>query len=184
MRTGLLLIDLQKGLGANGYYGSERNNPDAETNAHKLLTFFRSEQLPIYHVKHDSTTNGSPLFPGEVGNELVEGLEPIAGEPLWSKNVNSAFIGTGLQDRLHADGITHLVIVGLTTEHCVSTSTRMAANLGFQVTLISDATASFDKEAPDGMRYSADLVHDISLATLRGEFAQIQTTEDYLVAHA
>ena len=64
---------------------------------------------------------------------------------MFQKNVNSAFIGTGLENfHLKKQNYTSLVIVGLTTPHCVSTTTRMAGNLGFQSFVVSDATAAFD----------------------------------------
>jgi nicotinamidase-related amidase len=101
-------------------------------------------------------------------------------EKQFSKSVNSAFIGTELEQYLHEQNISSLVIVGLTTDHCVSTSTRMAANLGFNVTLISDATATFEREGYDGFLYSADDMHNINLASLNGEFCLVRATAEVL----
>lgn len=61
--------------------------------------------------------------------------------------MNSAFIGTTLKRDLRIDGIDTLVIVGLTTNHCVSTTARMAGSLGFKTFVVSDATAAFDRAA-------------------------------------
>ena len=96
------------------------------------------------------------------------------------KHVNSAFIGTDLENTLKKDGISEVVIAGLTTEHCVSTSTRMAANLGFKVQLISDATAAFNKIGINGETYSAALAHSLELANLKDEFATILDTQTLL----
>ena len=101
----------------------------------------------------------------------------MASEPLFTKNVNSAFIGTDLEDLLRKQGIEQLVVVGLTTNHCVSTSVRMAANLGFEVILISDATATFDRVGLNGEVFPATLVHETSLASLHEEFAIVLDTE-------
>lgn len=101
-------------------------------------------------------------------------------EPIFEKTVNSAFIGTELEARLKQENISEVVIVGLTIEHCISTSVRMAANLGFQVTLISDATAAFDKMGIDGKRYSAEIIFNTELANLKDEFATIINTEQLL----
>jgi nicotinamidase-related amidase len=101
-------------------------------------------------------------------------------EKQFRKSFNSAFIGTDLEKYLQEHDISSLVIVGLTTDHCVSTSTRMAANLGFNVTLISDATATFDREGYDGAPYSADDIHKINLVSLNGEFCIVRSTEEVL----
>lgn len=184
-KPALILIDIQKGMDDLDYWGGRRNNPEAEENARQLLDYWRAEQLPVYHVKHNSTNPQSRLRPGQPGNEIKDIVKPQREEPLLQKHVNSAFIGTDLQQRLEAARIKTLVIIGLTTEHCVSTSVRMAANLGFTVYLPSDATATFDKVGPQGKKFSAETVHEVELASLHQEFATVLTTREVLelVAH-
>ena len=174
----LLIIDVQKGLD-NPDYG-QRNNPEAERNMGQLLKVWRQRHWPVFHVRHDSTEDGSPLRPGLPGNTIKAEVQPGDDEPLLVKNVNSAFIGTDLEKRLHERGIDRLVVVGLTTDHCVSTSVRMAANLGFTVTLVSDGTATFERTGPDGTHYSAEVMHGANLASLAGEFCAVATTEAVL----
>ena len=79
------------------------------------------------------------------------------------KTVNSAFIGTNLETYLRKNQICHLVLVGLTLPHCISTTTRMAANLGFEVTLLADATASFTLSNKNGQAISPETIHEINL---------------------
>ena len=174
----LLIIDVQQGLD-NPDYG-QRNNPDAESRMRQLLETWRSRHWPVFHVRHDSTEEGSPLRPGLPGNAIKTVVQPNQDEPLLVKNVNSAFIGTDLEERLREQGIGELVVVGLTTDHCVSTSVRMAANLGFAVTLVSDGTATFERTGPDGAYYSADVMHGANLASLAGEFCTVATTDTVL----
>ena len=173
--TALLLIDVQKGLDAPSF--GKRNNPDAEANIEKLLKYWREKSLPVIHVKHNSTEENSTLRPDAPGNEIKDFAKPLADEKLFEKNVNSAFIGNDLESHLKDRGIDDLMVVGLTTDHCVSTSVRMASNLGFKVQLVEDATATFERMGFDGTAFTAEQMHQINLASLNGEFCQVITTE-------
>lgn len=171
--TALLLIDLQKGFSEEAHWGGNRNNRDAEDKALHLLETWRSLGLPIFHIIHSSQDPNSLLHKSHPGFEMIDALKPKNDEPLIIKDVNSAFIGTDLKERLDAQGINKLVIVGLTTNHCISTTTRMAGNLGFDVLLISDATATFDREGLNGQVYSSEMIHETALASLHKEFAEV-----------
>jgi nicotinamidase-related amidase len=172
----LLLIDIQQGLDEAGYYGGRRNNPDAEKRAAELLGFWRRHALPVIHIKHNSQQKDSPLVKGKRGNEIKEEVKPLGHEHLVEKQANSAFINTGLQQYLEHHGMKFLVIAGLTTDHCVSATTRMAGDLGYTTYLVSDATATFDKIGPDGHKVSAEILHQAELACLHREFAIVMDT--------
>jgi nicotinamidase-related amidase len=178
-RPALILIDIQKGFDNIQYWGGERNNPEAEIRASELLQLWRENELPIYHIQHCSSIATSLLHETHVGNEFKDLVRPISGEPVVKKNVNSAFIGTNLQTQLEALKISKLVMVGLTTDHCVSTSARMAGNLGYETYIVADATATFNKRGYDGTDYSAEVIHQTALASLHQEFATVITT-DYI----
>ncbi|MDP1579612.1 MAG: cysteine hydrolase family protein [Candidatus Didemnitutus sp.] len=142
----------------------------------RLLVAWRKAGRPVVHVKHNSTLTDSPLHPLHPGNAIKPEVAPLPSERIFEKRVNSGFIGTHLEEYLRALGVTDLVIVGLTTPHCVSTTTRMAANLGFTVRLVADATAAFDCTAHDGRAIAAAEVHYHALATLHREFAEVVMT--------
>lgn len=143
-QTALLLIDIQIGFFDIEYWGGNRNNLNAERNSAKILEVWRRNDWPIIHVKHNSTNPDSPLFPGKKGNDFQRLVKPLQNETTFEKTVNSAFIGTRLEQGLKENKIASVVIVGLTTDHCISTSVGMSANLGFETTLVEDATATFD----------------------------------------
>ena len=178
--TALLLIDIQYGMDFVDYYGGERNNPLAEQKCAEILSHWRTKAWPIYHIRHSSQHPDSPLHQSHEGFAFKSETAPIKGEPIITKDVNSCFIGTDLTNQLKLAGINSLVMVGLTTNHCISTSVRMGSNLGFEITVISDATAAFKQMGADGQEFSAETVHQVSLANLNGEFARVITTEDLL----
>ena len=176
----LLLIDVQKGFNDEAFWGGNRNNKDAEAKIAQILEKWRSLELPIFHVVHSSVHPNSKLHASSPGFEIKDEAKPMDGEPVIVKNVNSAFIGTDLKERLDNQQITTLVIVGLTTNHCVSTTTRMAGNYGYDNLLIADATATFDRIGINGEKFDSELIHQTSLASLNDEFAKVMTTDKLL----
>jgi nicotinamidase-related amidase len=176
--SALIVIDVQQAF-LDPRFG-ERNNPQAESNIARLLTTWRTSGRPIRHVVHDSTEPNSLLLPGSPGNAIQVTALPKATEPIYRKHVNSAFIGTDLEKDLRQDGIDTLVMVGLTTNHCVSTSARMAGNLGFETYVVSDATAAFARPALDGTLRPAEAVHSAALSDLHQEFATVLDTVEIL----
>ena len=178
--TALIIVDVQKGFDhpARG----RRNNPNAEANIVRLLSAWRATGRPIFHIQHLSLDPEGLLAIGTEGAELKAEVMPVEGETLLQKHVNSAFIGTGLEGKLRARGISSVVITGLTTNHCVETTTRMAGNLGFDTYLVSDATATFDRRGPDGVLHAAEDIQAMTISNLHEEFATIVTTDGVLAA--
>ncbi|MDG3581634.1 cysteine hydrolase family protein [Galbibacter pacificus] len=179
-RPALLLIDFQKAFNDEAYWGGNRNNKDAEKNAEKILLKWRELELPIYHIRHSSQEPTSKLHVSSPGFEFKKEVIPLPDETLITKNVNSAFIGTNLKQMLDDMCTDTLVIMGLTTNHCVSTTTRMAGNYGYKTILINDATAAFDRVGVNGEKYDAALIHLTTLANLKDEFADIISTKKLL----
>jgi nicotinamidase-related amidase len=176
--TALIVIDVQKAFDDWEASGKRRNNPDAIKRIAGLLAQFRAARAPIFHVRHASLKPGSRFGIDHPGHAVKDEAREQAGEPVIVKHVNSAFIGTDLEARLRQLNIDTLIIVGVTTNHCVETTTRMAGNLGFKAKLVRDATWAFDREGVDGERFSAEQVHAMTLANLSGEFAEIVTADE------
>ncbi len=179
-KPALLLVDIQKGFDEEDFWGGNRNNKDAEAKATDILAKWRTLGLPVFHVIHSSQNPDSRLHKSHPGFEIKDEVKPIDGEPVIIKEVNSGFIGTDLKERLDAREINTLVIVGLTTNHCISTTTRMAGNLGYNTILIADATATFDRIGVNGEVFDSELIHQTTLANLQEEFAEVLNTEELL----
>ncbi|MFP2995086.1 cysteine hydrolase family protein [Spongiivirga sp. MCCC 1A20706] len=179
-KIALILIDIQKGLDEWDFYGGNRNNLSAEVNAGMILAAFRKNQLPVFHIQHSSINEKSPLFATKPGFLIKNEVKPLENEPVFVKSVNSAFIGTPLENELKKRGIQTIVIVGLTTNHCISTSVRMGANLGFNIILVEDACAAFDMVGVNNQKFDAELMHQTALASLKDEFASVVTSKKFL----
>jgi nicotinamidase-related amidase len=170
----LLLIDVQQAFD-NPRWGA-RNNAEAEGRVAELLAAWREAGAPVIHVRHRST-EAEGLF-RDGGFEFKPEAAPKEGEAVIEKTVNNAFVGTDLERRLRTAGAHTVVVAGLTTDHCCSTTARMASDLGFDVWFLADATATHSREVPDGRRFDADTMHESALASLSGEFAEVVETAE------
>lgn len=176
----LVCIDLQLGFLDEDYWGGNRNNSEAEQICARLITKWRAIGQEIIHIRHSSTNPASKLHKDSDGFAFNPLCKPEEGETILTKSVNSGFIGTDLKSLLDQKHCQTLVIIGLTTDHCVSTTTRMAGNYGYETFVVSDATATFDKTGINGEVYASDLIHHTALASLQDEFATILSCEDLL----
>lgn len=176
-RAVLLPIDMQKAFDCPPW--PCRWNEQVDSNGLALLDAWRAAGRPIIHVRHDSIEPGSTLAPGLPGNAFRPGFGPKGDEPLITKNVNSAFIGTDLAARLKKLGAKHVVAFGISTDMCVSTTVRMGANLGWDMILVPDACDCFDLPCPYGGDWiRAEQVQAAHVATLAFEFCRIMPTAE------
>jgi nicotinamidase-related amidase len=174
----LLIVDFQQAI--DDPVWGRRNNPQAEARAAALLAAWRAARRPVVHVQHLSRDPTSPYRPGQAGCDFKAALRPRAGETVVQKQTNNAFIDTGLEASLRDRGVTSVVVTGVLLHNSVDATVRMAANLGFDTWLVSDATASVDVVDLDGRRWPAEDVHALSLAVLSGEYARVVTAEAIL----
>lgn len=173
----LLPIDMQQAFDAPPW--PRRWNHEVDANALALLAAWRAAKRPVIHVRHDSIQPGSTLALGVPGNAFRPGFGPIDDEPLVTKSVNSAFIGTDLDERLKKLGARHVVAFGISTDMCVSTTVRMGANLGWDMILVADACDCFDLPCPHGGPWiPAAQIHTTHVATLAYEFCRLASTAE------
>ncbi|GAB4183146.1 MAG: cysteine hydrolase [Coleofasciculaceae cyanobacterium] len=168
----LLIIDMQRDFLEVGGFGEALGNDVTRLRAivptvKQLLEAFRNLQLPIFHTIEghqpdlsdcppsklhrgrgklkigDVSPMGRILILGEPGNAIIPELEPLPGETVITKPGKGAFYNTNFESMLHEQGITHLLITGVTTEVCVQTTMREANDRGYECLLIEDATESY-----------------------------------------
>lgn len=168
--TALLVVDVQDSFKHEGRW-ERRSNPDFQQNVDRLLSAWRDAGLPVFFILHTDSDPGFRRTDPEF--RLMDFLGRRDDEPLLVKNTRNSFTSTDLQSRLDALGIKRLVIAGLTTEQCCETTTRVAADLGYDVDFVTEATATFPLAGME-MR---DLVTRTE-AVLRDRFARIATVDE------
>jgi len=176
----LLLIDLQRAIDHPSW--GRRNNPHCEQVVAALLAAWRERRMPIIHIRHDSLKPGSTYRPGQPGHAFKPEAMPLPGERVIAKSTNSAFISTGLERELRANGTTTLVVTGVITNNSVEATVRMAGNLGFDTYVVADGCFTVDKRDLAGELHPAERVHALSLANMHGEYARVVASEEVLKA--
>ena len=174
----LLPIDMQRAFDTSPW--PRRWNDKVDANGLALLDIWRRSGRPIIHVRHDSVIDGSSLAPGVDGNHFRPGFEPRHDEPVVSKSVNSAFIGTDLDLRLRRLGARQVVAFGSSTDMCVSTTVRTGANMGWDMVLVADACDCFDLPDGKGGVLPAETVQAAHVATLGFEFCKVVSTAELI----
>lgn len=173
----LIVIDLQEAMRAERTPDWPWANDAAPEVAGRLLDHARAQGWRVIHVHHHSDDPEDGFNPSNPLSAAMAEVAPRPGEAVVIKHGSSGFIGTDLAERL--DGVTDLVICGGEANMCVESTTRMAGNLGFSVTLVQDALVCFPRRAQDGSVFAPQLVLGMSLANLRG-FARIATSAEVL----
>lgn len=137
-----------------------------------LLARARQLKIPVVHIQHDAGP-GTPYDISAHIGAIADKVAPIEGEPIVIKNYPNSFVGTDLDARLKAAGVTNVVIVGFMTHMCINSTARGAFNLGYAVTVPAAATATRPLPAPDGSVVSAENLQSAALAALADLFAVV-----------
>ncbi|MEO8381558.1 MAG: isochorismatase family protein [Acidobacteriota bacterium] len=171
MKTALLVIDIQDSFKIDPARWASRSSVRFEEKVTELVATFREAEQPLFFILHNDSDPG--FRPGDPEVRLMSFLDRREGEPLLVKNTRNAFTSTDLEQRLDALGVERVVICGISTEQCCETTTRVAADLGYSVDFITEATLTF----PIGT-LSTDAIIERTEAVLRGRFARIATVDE------
>ncbi len=181
MNTALLVVDIQNDYfpgGAMDLAGAT----EAGGQANVVLEAFRRKGWPVFHVQHIAAHPGATFFlPDTQGAEIHLSARPNPQEPVFQKHYPNSFRETPLLDRLRQQDISRLVIVGMMTHVCIDTTTRAAADLGFECWLASDACAT-RTQSFNGVTVPAESVQAAFLASLDGWFAKVLPVRDLSAA--
>jgi nicotinamidase-related amidase len=179
MRSAFIIVDIQNDYFKGGNY--ELYKPErAASNAKRVLDYYRKKGLPVYHVQHISSREGSTFFlPGTEGAEIHEIVKPQLGEKVYVKHTPNSFFDTGLADELTDHHIEHITVCGMMSHMCIDTTVREAAGLGIVVTLLHDACATKDL-IWENTTIPADTVHGAFMAAIQGLFANVISTQEFL----
>jgi nicotinamidase-related amidase len=177
MNTALLVVDIQ-----NDYFPGGTMElvgaTEAGNQAKKVIETFRQKSLPIFHLQHIATHAGATFFlPNTQGAEIHQSVRPNDREMVFQKHYPNSFRETPLLDHLRQNEVTRLAIVGMMTHVCIDTTTRAAADLGFECLLASDACAT-RAQSFNGITVSAASVQAAFLASIDGWFAKVSPVRE------
>jgi nicotinamidase-related amidase len=175
-RSALLVIDAQDSF-KKGPRWERRSNHAFEKNIDTLVQAWRKAKLPVFFVLHNDSDPG--FRPGDPEVRLMSFIDRHDDEPLLTKNTRNAFTSTDLQKRLDTLGVNRVVVTGIQTEQCCETTTRVAADLGFDVDFVTEATMSFPiRNSETGEELSTDEIIRRTEFVLRDRFARIARVDD------
>ncbi|MFB9235050.1 cysteine hydrolase family protein [Plantactinospora siamensis] len=194
MTSALLVIDVQRSFQQREIWAAN-SNPDIVRQVNRLVTAARERGDLVVWVLHSEPDTGTVFDPANGHVRLMDGLEPAPGEPRLTKTSHNAFTTTGLAQLLTERGIRRLIVSGIQTEQCCETTARVASDLGYDVTFVTDATATTPiqhRDASPGRTLAEILADPRTLGTadiiarteyaLAGRFATIRTVDEVVGA--
>ena len=189
-QTALIVIDVQESFRARPNW-SVVNHPDIADRVNLLVDAARAKGDLVVWVLHTEPGTGGVFDPAKGHVRLIDGLEPIVGEPVITKTSHNAFTTTNLQQLLTQHGIREVVISGIRTEQCCETTTRVASDLGYEVVFVTEATAttplphwtmpadaSLEEVLADPRTLSPEVIVERTEYALAGRFATIRTLDE------
>ena len=142
MTRALIVVDVQESFRQRPLWRTV-STPDLLDKVDTLVRYARAEGDFVAWLLHAEPGSGGVFDPACGQVRVMPELEPAEGEPVLTKTSYNAFTTTNLGQQLTSRGIRELVVCGIRTEQCCETTTRVGCDLGFDVTFVMDATATF-----------------------------------------
>jgi nicotinamidase-related amidase len=197
-RAALVMIDMQYATGSRqgalarklqaegshvGDYRFDRIERSVMPNTLRLRAHFTKLQRPVLHVTIgaarpdalDAPVHMRKLFVefenhvGSRQHEIVDELKPLPGEHVLRKTTIGAFASTGIDSLLRALGCEQIYLTGVSTNMCVETTAREAADRGYLVTLVEDACGTTHED-----------LHQATMRNFQRLFGQVCSCDDAL----
>ncbi|TXD96816.1 cysteine hydrolase [Psychrobacter frigidicola] len=172
----LVLIDFQNEY-VDGAMPLGELGASATANARLLLDKARQDSIPVFHIAHHGQDNDNVFDPLSSKVNIVDSLQPLDSEETIVKMHPNAFYDTPLQELIKSAGKQQIVFAGFMSHMCVSSSVRVAFDLGFESFVCHDACATRDLPDVKGDVIKADAVHNAAMAALQDRFAALVTTD-------
>ncbi|HIW90306.1 MAG TPA: isochorismatase family protein [Candidatus Corynebacterium avicola] len=184
MPSALIVIDVQQSFLHRPIW-DEVSNPDIVDTVNLLISAARDNGVPVKWVWHTEPDTDDVFDPSQGLVAPMDGLAFVPDEPQFTKTSRNAFTTTNLARHLTTERVDHLVICGIQTEQCCETTARVAADLDYRVTFVTEATATFPATRPDtgDTLPVADIIERTEFA-LAGRFAEIATVDTVTTAFA
>lgn len=182
-QTALIVVDIQNEYYAGKDFRGQMVIPDGDKvlkNSQKLVSYAHQKGMQVYFVRHIAPKD-SPLFAeGSVYARFHQDLQPSARDAIITKATPSSFVGTDLDAQLKKKGIKKVIVIGLMTHMCISSTARDAVPLGYNVIIPEDATATRDLDDGQGGVVDHKALQRVALAGVADVFAEIMTTKDVM----
>jgi len=182
-QTALIVVDIQNEYYAGKNFRGQMVIPDGDKvlkNSQKLVSYAHQKGMQVYFVRHIAPKD-SPLFAeGSVYARFHQDLQPSARDAIITKATPSSFVGTDLDAQLKKKGIKKVIVIGLMTHMCISSTARDAVPLGYNVIIPEDATATRDLDDGQGGVVDHKALQRAALAGVADVFAEIMTTKDVM----
>ncbi|MFO2464435.1 isochorismatase family protein [Pseudomonas sp. 15FMM2] len=174
----LIILDVQDAIDQPVWDG--KSNPGYLAAIQCLLAYWRLKGWPVMHIKHDEQAPASTYHVHGPWNGIKREVAPVEGELVIVKQQNCAFIGTELDQVLKGMRVERFVLTGVVIHNSMDATVRAGKALGYHIILPSDSTTAVPVVSADGKSWEAGTVHELTLAILNGEYAEVMTSQEVI----